>query len=329
MNPLINISELIQPVIVPAPSNERLQSSNMPKISIRQYASLVLDSVTSENTRRVYTKALEDFARWFELADLRHFNRAAVQSYIRHCQQQEDKSESTINQTITVLRRLAAELHANGIIDAGTEIGIKSIPALPRRGTKTGNWLEFDDAKLLVSAPDRSTLKGMRDRVLIGLLVQCGLRREEAAGLLIDQIKIRSGRKVIADLVGKGRRVRTVPVPQALAECIDEWKKAANIREGRLLRAVNKADRVEGDGMSATAIYQQVQKYARQLGLTIAPHDLRRTFGKIAYEKDGRLDQIQKTLGHSSIKTTEIYLGLTQDLSNAPCDNLGLDEEED
>jgi len=56
----------------------------------------------------------------------------------------------------------------------------------------------------------------------------------------------------------------------------------------------------------------------------IAPHDLRRTFAKLAHKGGSALDQIQLSLGHGSIQTTQRYLGVEQDLTDAPCDRLGL-----
>ena len=76
--------------------------------------------------------------------------------------------------------------------------------------------------------------------------------------------------------------------------------------------------------MTAQAIYNAVNQYAAALGLTVHPHDLRRTFAKLAHKGDAPLEQIQLSLGHSSVQTTERYLGVKQDLTSAPCDVLGL-----
>jgi integrase len=66
-------------------------------------------------------------------------------------------------------------------------------------------------------------------------------------------------------------------------------------------------------------------EYAASAGVgRIAPHDLRRTFAKLAHKGGSGLDQIQLSLGHASIQTTETYLGVEQDLTDAPCDRLGL-----
>ena len=71
-----------------------------------------------------------------------------------------------------------------------------------------------------------------------------------------------------------------------------------------------------------------VQHFGSGIGVPkLAPHDLRRTFAKLAHKGKSGLEQIQLSLGHASIMTTERYLGVRQDLTDAPCDHLGLTVE--
>jgi integrase len=65
----------------------------------------------------------------------------------------------------------------------------------------------------LLAVPDRSTLKGKRDYVILALLVGCALRRNELAELDVETIQQREGRWVLADLEGKGRRIRIAAIP--------------------------------------------------------------------------------------------------------------------
>jgi hypothetical protein len=75
--------------------------------------------------------------------------------------------------------------------------------------------------------------------------------------------------------------------------------------------------------MSDKSISRIVAKYAHILGLgDIAPHDLRRTFAMLARSGGAELEQIQLSLGHASIATTERYLGTKQSMVDAPCDRL-------
>ena len=94
---------------------------------------------------------------------------------------------------------------------------------------------------------------------------------------------------------------------------------------GLCFRPVNRGGNITRESMTEQAIYNMVAEYAEHLGFgKIAPHDLRRTFAKLAHKGGSALDQIQLSLGHGSIQTTERYLGVEQDLTDAPCDHLGL-----
>ena len=113
------------------------------------------------------------------------------------------------------------------------------------------------------------------------------------------------------DLLGKGRRRRTVPVPRWAKAWIDDWVTAAGVSSGCVFRAINKGGRVWGDGLTANIIWSVVQIYAAEIGVPrLAPHDLRRTCAKLCRAAGGDLEQIQLLLGHASIATTERYLGV-------------------
>ncbi|MBV9357805.1 MAG: tyrosine-type recombinase/integrase [Chloroflexi bacterium] len=106
---------------------------------------------------------------------------------------------------------------------------------------------------------------------------------------------------------------------------IAAWTERAGIASGRVFRSLRKGDGAAlGAGMSTQAIADVVAAYAVPLGIDVAPHDCRRTFAKLAAKGGARLEQIQLSLGHASIRTTERYLGIEQDLTDAPCDRLGL-----
>ena len=88
---------------------------------------------------------------------------------------------------------------------------------------------------------------------------------------------------------------------------------------------MNNRHEIVGELLLPQNIMEAVSKYGRQIGVPkLAPHDLRRTFAKLAHKGRAALEQIQLSLGHASILTTERYLGVRQDLHDAPCDHLGL-----
>jgi site-specific recombinase XerD len=293
--------------------------------AIERLKALVLDSVNSPESKRAYDRAITDFLSWYSTAGPgTGFTKATVQAYRARLVEQ-DLAPSTVNVRMSAIRRLAAEAADNALMSPELAAGIGRVKGVKREGIRTGNWLTVHQAEKLINAPDREKLKGKRDRSLLAVLIGCGLRREEAALLTLEHIQQRDARWVIVDMRGKGGRVRSVPMPSWTKVATDEWTAAACLSIGRVFRPVNKGDRLCGDSMTAQSIFETVKRYAAEIGLKdIAPHDLRRTFAKLAHKGRAALEQIQLSLGHASIQTTERYLGVRQDLTDAPCDRLGL-----
>src|SRR5271156_6372747 len=178
---------------------------------------MVLDSVPSPNSRRNYAKALDDL---FALSAGRPLTRALFMEYRTSM---EALAPSTINVRLSAVRKLVAEARRNGLIGVEDAANLTEVPNIPQKGTRLGNWLTREQAKELLAIPDRSTLKGKRDYVILALLVGCALRRRELASLNVEDIQMREGRWVIIDLVGKGGRVRTIAVPIWVKQGIDAW----------------------------------------------------------------------------------------------------------
>jgi len=283
----------------------------------------ILDSLDSPHSQRAYERHLREFISWHRLSG-QPLSKATVQRYTATLRES-GVSPATINQRLCAIRKLAAEAADNGALDPQIANGIRAVKGIRQAGIRSGNWLVKRQAQQLLNAPDINTLKGLRDRAILALLLGCGLRRAESATLTLDRIQERDGRWVLVDIVGKGHKVRSVPMPNWTKQAINEYTSKNNLSEGRLFRPLNKAGRFSGDRMTEQAIYNLVVDYAVSLGFgKFAPHDLRRTFAKLAHKGGSGMEQIQLSLGHSSIQTTERYLGVEQDLTDAPCDHLGL-----
>jgi integrase len=161
--------------------------------------------------------------------------------------------------------------------------------------------------------------------VIIALLVGCALRRRELATLNIEDIQLREGRWVIIDLRGKGGRIRTVAVPIWVKQGINAWMIAAQIEDGRLLRPVSKSGKILRDELGDWAIWSVVEQSSKQIGIEhFGAHDLRRTCANFAGRMVAIWSRSNSLLGHSSIQTTERYLGSEQEIAIAVNDNLGL-----
>jgi site-specific recombinase XerD len=285
---------------------------------------MVLDGLPSEHSRRAYERALSDFFLWHRGLGRPQLSKAVVQRYAAELREA-GMAPSSINQRLSAIRKLAVEAADNSALDPQVANGIRAVKGARREGRRTGNWLTREEAQTWLGAPDVRTMRGRRDRALLAVLIGCGLRRSEAASLTFEHVQQRDGRWVLVDLVGKRDKIRSVPMPNWAKMAIDEWGNASGVTDGPVFRAVNKGDRVVGGGITPQAIYNIIVGYGEELKKKgVAPHDLRRTFAKLAHKGGAAIDQIQISLGHESIQTTEDYLGVEQDLTDAPCDHLGL-----
>ena len=288
---------------------------------------LVLDSVASPHSKRAYRSGLDAFLFWYRAAFRGPISKAVVQAYKVELEKS-GLSASTINQRLAAIRKLVSEAADNGLIPAALAAGVAKVKGAPRHGVRIGNWLDRAQAERLLNAPDSGTITGKRDRAILAVLIGCGLRRSEVAALDFQHIQLRDGRWVIIDLIGKHGRIRSIPMPVEAKAAIDDWTSAAGIGTGRVFRPINKGGRLTHESLTEKCIWWVLRKYAAGVGVpNLAPHDLRRTYAKLARRGGAALEQIQLSLGHASIQTTEVYLGSTQDLKDAPCDHLKLNWE--
>jgi integrase len=231
---------------------------------------------------------------------------------------------SSINVRLSAIRRLALEASDNGQLDPEIAVGIARAKGAKRSGVRLGHWLTTEQAQTLLAAPDLKTLKGLRDSAILAVLLGAGLRRSELADLNVSHVQQRHGRWLLADLVGKHGRIRSIPIPAWANASLVRWQEAAGIEVGPLFRRVTRYGTVAPWRISPQAVFAIMKLYATAIGVDVGPHDARRTFAKLAHLGHAPLEQIQLSLGHASIVTTEIYLGVKQNLDDAPCDHLGL-----
>ncbi|WP_419805921.1 tyrosine-type recombinase/integrase [Terriglobus sp.] len=283
-----------------------------------QLRQMVLDSVTSPHSRRNYAKALDLL---FAFAAGRPLTRALLMEYRTSM---EDLAPSTVNVRLAAVRKMVTEAKRNGMLSAEEAASLTDVPNIRQSGKRLGNWLTKEQARELLAVPDRSTVKGKRDYAILALLVGCALRRRELASLTVEEIQLRENRWVIADLRGKGGRIRTVAIPMWVKQGINAWQAAGGVEEGPLFRSIRKGGKV-GESLSDWAVWAVVTEAAREIGIeNFGAHDLRRTCAKLCRKAGGDLEQIKFLLGHSSIQTTERYLGSEQEIAVAVNDSLGL-----
>jgi integrase len=270
--------------------------------------SLVLDSVSSPITKRVYNMALDEFFGWYAQEPRPGFTKATVSAW-RVTLEERGLGASSIIVRMAAIRKLAVEATDNGLLAPEIAAGIARVKSAKSIGVRAGNWLSLKQAQVLLDAPDITTTKGLRDRAIIAVLLGCALRRSEVAALTMGHVQQRDGRWCIVDLIGKHGRIRTVPMPAWVKVAIDAWTGPAGVVDGFIFRPVNRAGRMDGDVLSEKVVWQMLKPHAKAAGVAgIAPHDCRRTAAKLCRAAGGELEQIQLLLGHASVQTTERIL---------------------
>jgi site-specific recombinase XerD len=289
------------------PSSAPLESQPLKSQPIEAIVLAAALSGLSKNTCRVYSTHLTEFLFYLH-AHESALSRLSVEQYIAS----REFALSSFNQMLSAIKRLAMQAAQHGWIAYPVAVQIDALRTRTQRGTKAGNWLTLDQARALLNAPD-GTIRGKRDKAVLALLLGCGLRRVELAKLAWDQLKQRDSRWMLIDIKGKGGRIRTIAVPDWVYTALDAWGTIAfryhaawAERSGFVVRSIREDGTINGS-LSASGVWDIVLHYASLTGVVCTPHDLRRTFAKLARKNGAPLDVIQKSLGHSSVRTTEIY----------------------
>jgi site-specific recombinase XerD len=302
-----------------------------PAESLERLIEMALATCPSKTTRRLYAVQLRKF-----VASGQPLNREGVALYLAS-ERERGMGGSSITSIIAAIRKLVTEAAIRGAMSQDEANQIKSISVGRDPKTKAGLWLTIAQVRRLRSLPDRSEFWGKRDACLLSILVGCGLRRFEMAELTWDHYQERDGRPCLVDVIGKGRKARTLPVPTWAIKDVEAWREACHApqppntgpdayQEDRRARDFQ----LVAGGLKEDTIHKKVQMYGKRMKLNLAPHDLRRTLAQMMRRAGAPLEQIQATLGHDSLNTTMIYLGSCLELGKgkASVDTLNLHEED-
>lgn len=295
--------------------------ASSPEAAINLVSEMILSRL-SPNTQRSYRRAFDTFWKWKRESRIQNVNKMTVSAFVAYLLDG-GMSAANTNIHIAAIKKLCNELADNNLIDPNVAGAIGRVESVRAKGGKVGNWLSKEQVEEILRKPDRTTLKGSRDGALLAIAIGCGLRRSEIVSLTVDHIARREGRWVILNLVGKGNKMRTVPMAEWVASYVSAWMFHADIRSGLIFRRILKGDHLTDSGITDQVVRDVLLTYAPNMN--VAAHDLRRTFAKLAQKGGADIQQIQKSLGHSSIMTTERYLGTDQDFKDSPSDRIKLD----
>jgi len=175
--------------------------------------------------------------------------------------------------------------------------------------------LEPEEAQKLLSIPNKRYITGIRNKAILALMLNMGLRVSEVVNLKPGDLNLTKRKLRVVN--GKGGVDRDLIIPEYTAELLKEWKKARPKGSRYFFTTIK--DKKEGPfssskGSQVSARYIQfiVKRYAKKAGIdkAITPHSLRHTFATDFIRQGQNVMKLKKILGHSDISTTQIYVTL-------------------
>jgi integrase/recombinase XerD len=272
-------------------------------------------NIDNPQTRRAYKNDIASFSRFIGIQrpeEFRQVTRAHVLAW-RSELEKDALSSATIRRKLAALASLFEYLCDQNAITHNPVKGVKR----PRTESQIGKTPALSNlqARRLLDAPPADTLKGQRDRAILSVLLQHGLRREELTKLKVKDFgqEDRDGPRM--RVWGKGGKVRYLSIHPETLKLVHAYLDAAGHRGQPccwLFKSVSHHIKSNPSvGLTPGAVYSEVVKrYMLQLGISgenMGPHALRATAATCALENQADIARVQEWLGHSSINTTRVY----------------------
>ncbi len=242
----------------------------------------------------------------FEL-DLDDLDAPLIGAFLNHLEQARGNSPSTRNARLGAIHsfyRFAALEHPE---HAHTIARVMAIPT-KRHERNTVSYLDLDEIKALLAAPDPGTWLGRRDHALLVLMIQTGVRVSELVGLRVRDVHLGTGAHI--QVTGKGRKKRATTLTGETIATVRAWLKERGGQPDAPLFPTR-----QGRPLSRYTVGVVVSKHAATADASCAslkpkrvtPHTLRHTNAMLLRAKGVDIATIALWLGHESIQTTHIY----------------------
>jgi len=268
------------------------------------------------NTLRAYRRDLERFLRAAAERGVVEFAEVDASLVVDHLGELRAAgyAETSVARALAALRVLARHL----VQERGLTKDPTALVAAPRLARPLPKSIAPFDVEALLRGPKspswspREPWRAERDLALLEVLYACGARVSEAVNLRLDGLDPTLS---VVRLVGKGSKVRLVPLGARAGSAVSAWIGAGRRTRPNAARSVHVFLGAGGVVMTRTSAWRVVRRAAQFAGLAVpaSPHALRHSFATHLVEGGADLRSVQEMLGHASIKTTEIYTHLDAD----------------
>jgi site-specific recombinase XerD len=279
---------------------------------------LVVHRGLSQNTIMAYRDTLKLFFS-FESAHqnksaiklvLEDLNAESVLAFLNDCEIKRKNSIVTRNLRLAALKTFSLYMSTKDIVRIGEYQKIMALP-LKRSPRKVIDYLEVNEVQLILESIDRTKFSGQRDYVLLKLLYNTGARVQEICDLKVNSITF--GHVPVVTIVGKGKKIRQVPIWPETAKLLQNYLKVTQL--------LKKPDatlfmNLHGESLGRHGVRYIIKQRCSAtenfcLSLkkkTIGPHTFRHTTAMHFLQAGVGLSIIKSWLGHVNLETTHAYI---------------------
>lgn len=310
------------PAAIAQPAGESLTL----EAGLAQFSSMFLPSRNySERTRREYHDDIADLVRFLASTGKTTWRSVGLwdlQSYLAELDRRQ-LAPASRNRKSYAIKTFFRFLNSTELIPTNPASGLIP-PAVPRKERRFLTESEYQALLAQIRTP--------RDRAIVELFLQTGLRLNELAGLTLADVELPRRINKDPDNVGllrvhrKGGKVEVLPINWKACEALASWLgerrrwlgKAGEISESLFISKFKAS-------LTPRSIQRAVEKYLAQAGIRGATvHSLRHTMATHYLAKGGDLKSVQEMLGHESLATTQIYVGLAKKVQRRMVQELAL-----
>jgi len=306
-------SNAIPPAVLP-PARHGGQVSVIEALAEIPEEDIWLAKQKSKRTRRAYKQDVRHFMRTLRIRsyeELRQVDHRAVIAWERIMREIDKAAPSTVRRRLAALSSLMKHLTRHGHL-AKNHVAEVDRPAINR---EEGTTLAFStaDARKILDHPADDTVEGLRNRAILSVGLQVGLRRAEIAALKVGDLHQNRGYDSLR-VVRKGGRRDALAIHPQTAQRIRAYLELAghgDDLEGPLFRPLSHNRKMQPTrrSMDPDAIDRVLRKHASAIGLDrgYSAHSMRATFITTTLENGASLEEVQKAAGHRDPGTTKLY----------------------
>lgn len=306
--PVQPVDEVVLAVAaLPLPADDQSRRWHLRSLTSAWIVSSRSRSVSTQRARRT---DLREYLAWCQGTGLdpRDARRADVDVYARAL---DHLAESSRARKLSNLSSWYRYLVSNDAVPANPVQAVAR-PQVDRDASATVGLTGEEAGRFMQAARRQTGRTGARDAAVLGTLAELGLRVSEALRLDFEHLRINRGHRT-ARVVGKGTKVREIPIPAPLGRDLDRYfaerAKVENAAVDKLSGPLFTT--ATGKRLDQPAVFRLVRRIAKRAGLPnadqLSPHSLRHSVATAALDAGAPLRDVQDLLGHADPRTTRRY----------------------